>query len=468
MEPVLPSPLPPRNSSPSAELCDLEDASESDNVILAALDGDASGPSGDNLSSNEQIPSRLGSGAIPNMQRRVSRSRTISIAVDEPYRPDLEPSHPSKPPSPSGGSEAEENDEKNLDRTESHGIGMFDSGAVRSVDTEAAKKTFSHQSGPKRVFSSLRLVHELEDEVLVDKVGSCGIRIMDPRGAFRMRWDVIVLIALLFNLVEIPIRLCFEVDAEAWSAADLFNLFVDLFFICDIVVNINSGFYKDGFLINEPQVVRKQYLRTWFTLDLLTSIPYSHIINIFVASASSSSSSPLRASALIRLIRLIRLVKLLRLIKLAKALSAWNNSYGTLSSIIKTNKFLILVFFIAHISGCLWMLIAMSEVNSDGSFHQLSWIYRFYDGDVLFPEDKTLGEKYLLCLYWAITTITTVGYGDITPMTHGEISFAVCLEIIGACVFGYVIGNVSSIMSSTKEAEKLMETKIRAINEYMR
>ena len=46
-------------------------------------------------------------------------------------------------------------------------------------------------------------------------------RIHDPRGRFRVCWDLVVICMLIYNLIEIPIRVCFEVDAVPWSAADV-------------------------------------------------------------------------------------------------------------------------------------------------------------------------------------------------------------------------------------------------------
>lgn len=49
--------------------------------------------------------------------------------------------------------------------------------------------------------------------------------------------------------------------------------------MCDILVNFNTGFYKKGYLVMKRKEIIKNYVKTWFFLDLLASFPYSWIID---------------------------------------------------------------------------------------------------------------------------------------------------------------------------------------------
>ena len=46
---------------------------------------------------------------------------------------------------------------------------------------------------------------------------------------------------------------------------------------------------------------------------------------------------------------------------------------------------------------------------------------------------------YLRSLYWAVTTIATIGYGDVTPVTPVQTLFTIVVEVVGAGLYGYVI-----------------------------
>ena len=43
----------------------------------------------------------------------------------------------------------------------------------------------------------------------------------------------------------------------------------------DIVLAFNTGFYKKGYLVMKRREIVKNYLKTWFVLDILASFPYS-------------------------------------------------------------------------------------------------------------------------------------------------------------------------------------------------
>ena len=57
-------------------------------------------------------------------------------------------------------------------------------------------------------------------------------------------------------------------------------------------------------------------------------------------------------------------------------------------------------------------------------------------------------EQYLTSFYFMITTITTVGYGDITISTPMEKVFCICIMIIGVVSFTFASGSLASILQS--------------------
>jgi hypothetical protein len=67
------------------------------------------------------------------------------------------------------------------------------------------------------------------------------------------------------------------------------------------------------------------------------------------------------------------------------------------------------------------------------------------------------GDQYILAVYFTVTTITTVGFGDMSASTTGERIFCIILEIFGVIVFTYISGSLSSIMSSSDSSNAILQ-----------
>lgn len=132
---------------------------------------------------------------------------------------------------------------------------------------------------------------------------------INPHSTFRRNWDVIQLILLVYVATIVPWRICFSRDVALWSSMFFFELFIDLFFIVDIMLNFRTAVItSNGDVLVDAKVVAKNYLRSWFFLDLLSCMPFGYV-QYFQDPDTSTNS----AQASVRLLRVLRLVKLLRL-----------------------------------------------------------------------------------------------------------------------------------------------------------
>jgi len=102
------------------------------------------------------------------------------------------------------------------------------------------------------------------------------------------------------------------------------------------------------------------------------------------------------------------------------------------AGIVRMISVTITVFFLVHLVGCFWFLSAkLDDFNPD------TWVVRF--GYL----DYDPSQQYLASIYWALQTLTTVGFGDIYAKTIPEKVIAILWMIFGVGFYSFTIGNLS-------------------------
>jgi len=139
--------------------------------------------------------------------------------------------------------------------------------------------------------------------------------------------------------------------------------------------------------------------------------------------------------------RLLNLVYLGEITELAHRLDQYIPNIGILQRLLIS---LSGAAFVAHWVACGWIAL--------GGIHDTVGIL----------------ETYTAGLYWSITTMATVGYGDIVASTIIERWYAICVMILGVGTFGYIIGNISSILSDLDRVGAAQREKLASVRTYMR
>lgn len=83
-------------------------------------------------------------------------------------------------------------------------------------------------------------------------------------------------------------------------------------------------------------------------------------------------------------------------------------------------------------------------------------------------EPIPISTLYGASLFFVLTTVTTVGYGDITPCNQLERNFTYCIMSIGVVAFSFASGSLSSIMSNYDSSEAKLNEKLILINKIRR
>jgi hyperpolarization activated cyclic nucleotide-gated potassium channel 1 len=125
------------------------------------------------------------------------------------------------------------------------------------------------------------------------------------------------------------------------------------------------------------------------------------------------------------------------------------------SNLTRVIGFFISISLFIHISGCIWFY-----VSNLGETEKFTWI------DKQNISDKDDVEIYLTCIYFVFTTFTTVGYGDITPVSNSEKIFTIVMMAFGAWIYSYMIGAMSSTIKSRDQAKSILKAKKKFLKDF--
>jgi voltage-gated potassium channel len=85
---------------------------------------------------------------------------------------------------------------------------------------------------------------------------------------------------------------------------------------------------------------------------------------------------------------------------------------------------------------------------------------------VIYPPGQDPLTDYNKAMYWLITTIATVGYGDITPNTNGGRVYAMGIMILGATIWGIMIASASRMMLASDSRKERKKEKMEALHSF--
>jgi hypothetical protein len=214
---------------------------------------------------------------------------------------------------------------------------------------------------------------------------------------------------------------------------------LDMIFCCDIVVNFRTSYVEaesDTVIVNGLKIAKK-YMKTWFLLDFFSSVPFDLITNGLMP-----SFQPMR---LLKLGKIAKVMKLLRFNNMLKSLTgfefmekleeqATSNSKAIQTS-LRAGKLAAIALIVAH-----WLACFGAAVDGGKTIEAY-----FRDGNGK-EEDPSDFQKYFAAVYYAMTTLSTVGYGDIIPANDMSRFYAILAMVLGGAFYGYIIGSVTSVI----------------------
>ena len=269
--------------------------------------------------------------------------------------------------------------------------------------------------------------------------------IIREQSTFRLCWDAFILVLIVYSCLTIPYQLVFLQSAGLVNNGLMHA--ISLVFLCDIGLNFFTSHSRGGREILDGATNRRHYLKGIFILDLLANFP----LDLLVAASGDPQFEGMS------LILLVRLLALLRLARFFLILRRWETFNWSNPGYLRALKYLGVVLIFAHCIACLWFASA-----AVAGFPVDSWAVAAN------IEAGTPASQYIRSLYWTVTTMTTVGYGDITPNRSVEYVLAIMIMLSGASIYAFIIGGLASLLSNLQAAKTNHWEQMESVEQYLR
>ncbi|KAL7384592.1 hypothetical protein ABVT39_005129 [Epinephelus coioides] len=338
-------------------------------------------------------------------------------------------------------------------------------------------------------------------------------------GTFKAGWDWLILLATFYVAVTVPYNVCFTVvggrdegsSTAPRSPPSVSDILVEILFILDILLNFRTTFVStSGQVVYDARSICVHYVTTWLFVDLIAALPFD-LLYAFNVSVYFG-------------VHLLKTVRLLRLLRLLQKLER----YSQYSAVVLT---LLMSMFalLAHWMACVWYFIGRKEIESPGSWdigwlHELakrlgtpyflptlttlvpttvsslpanssqwnvsgsevgsqgSWNSSQYYGNMSGGEavlgmgtgsgvlggGPSMRSSYVTSLYFALSSLTSVGFGNVSANTDSEKIFSICTMLIGALMHAVVFGNVTAIIQRMYSRRSLYHTRTKDLKDFIR
>ncbi|KAE8636374.1 hypothetical protein XENTR_v10002962 [Xenopus tropicalis] len=307
-----------------------------------------------------------------------------------------------------------------------------------------------------RMFGSQKAV-EKEQE----RVKTAGVWIIHPYSDFRFYWDLIMLIMMVGNLVIIPVGITFftEQTTTPWI---IFNVASDTVFLFDLFMNFRTGIVieDNSEIILDPKVIKMNYLKSWFVVDFISSIPVDYIFLIVEKGMDSEVYKTARALRIVRFTKILSLLRLLRLSRLIRYIHQWEEifhmTYDLASAVVRIFNLIGMMLLLCHWDGCLQFLVPLLQ-----EFPPDCWV------SLNNMVNDSWGKQYSYALFKAMSHMLCIGYGARAPVSMSDLWITMLSMIVGATCYAMFVGHATALIQSLDSSRRQYQEKYKQVEQYM-
>lgn len=343
-------------------------------------------------------------------------------------------------------------------------------------------------------------------------------RCIHPKARLKVAFDVLLALAIVYSTFTAPLWFALRVrdDAQLPAALRAIDAIVDVLYVLEVPVNFRTVHLDaNGTPVLDTRMLAQRYARTWFAPDLVAALPLAHVPG-------------LRWFGLFRLCKFPKALGSVQQHGSVVMHPAWLSILKQIIGLFSIAHFCACLWLAVPAWACAAVHEAPLSIYPDASLPLSRWESAVYDGSgeatcaapvcmarppswptalvahfgspPCVADDAGLGlsalgavtnatcsatdnwlwrygsqcerpwSNYQIALMWSLTTLTTVGYGDVCPHEDSplELLVAIVVMLLGSTIFAVVISNFTELMSKFSMHQKVVKDKMHEVDAFVR
>jgi len=311
--------------------------------------------------------------------------------------------------------------------------------------------------------------------------------IINPGNAKKLAWDFFVMFCVVFDAVVLPFQLAFKNQQAADAFDNVWFALTTTTFSIDIILSFNTALDKgenmtgSADLIKDRPGIAKRYLRGWFVIDFVSTIPWGSLEAILGSGGGESS----QATKLLKVVKFLRIMRLMRMLRLAKLKTIWEGIENYLGSVVFVQsvmlvRILFVVIAICHWNACIFYIVGSPQSfitdllanSTQEEFRKLPhWTTILREGPLNEPTwryaDMSIAENYIFCFYWTLGVMRTMP-AEVTPVNLTERVFVLCFMFFALSAFAISVGSLTQAYFKISERGRSYNDEMFAVRMYLK
>ncbi|EGR32373.1 hypothetical protein IMG5_085560, partial [Ichthyophthirius multifiliis] len=279
------------------------------------------------------------------------------------------------------------------------------------------------------------------------------VKIILPTDLFLIFWNIFQFIISYLFFIYCSLMFFFGQNTQDQIHFRVIFWIILVVFILDLCISFNTAFFHKDLVIHQRKQIAKKYLESYFLFDFMSI--FAIFFKLFVYNQLSYNPDH---DFIIYLYNFLVFSRVFTIQNKRKQIQELITLKDNQKHILKLFDLLGFIIITAHFVCIEWNLLAVyQEING----FEIYWVQKAH------IQDSPWTTRYVQSFYWSVTTMSTVGYGDITPTNTYEQIFASLNMIMFSCVFAYSVNNIGMILQEIEKNSKELNNNLSTIQKFL-